>query len=485
MFNWNHLNMNHQFNNNMFNRNNMFQNNNMFNWNNLFKNNNMGMMNNIGGAYPMNNIPKMNNFNMPMNNMNCMNNMCFNMNIISPIKGIKNYNISMEASYVNSVLQSLACLDCIKIWYNNLKNYNFMNMYNYQPSLTKYFFNLLHGLYLGNQVDSSYIINQFIQESSKLLKKQTKAEPYHFLFNFLDLLHLENNYINNRINIFFQNYKNPDINSMQNDSLMFNIFRNYYKNTQNSIISHNFFNTIRYKVKCTNNLLNCNALYRYEIRKMIIFDVDKYINVRNQSYPQRIGMKLSLQECFQCYTGGNQSNDAKCENCGNFITKSFTSLYFSANVLIIVFKRQYHTYQCDIDFGTSINISQFCKYNMNGNLNGNYILKACISLNCFNKYFADILINGNWFRFLDDNYNTLNSCNEIYMNEPHLLIYESENSRYQTNTTPTSWNNNFMMMNKFNFFAPSNQLLYKKNLMNLGNYNLMMQNLNMFNNIQK
>ena len=482
MFNMNQMNMNNQFNNNMFNMN-------MFNWNQMFQNNNIGMMNNIGGAIPINNKPQMNNFNIPMNkmnNMNCFNNMCFNMNnmsIISPIKGIKNYNNPMEASFVNSVLQSLACLDCIKTWYNNLRNYNFMNMHSPQPSLTKYFFNLLYGLYMGNQVDSSYIINQFIQESFKLLKKQTQSDPYHFLFNFLDLLHLENNYISNTMNTFFKNYKNPDIKSMQNDSLMFNIFRNYYKNTQNSIISQNFFNTFKFQVKCTNYNLGCGTLYRYEIRKMIIFDVDKFRNYRDQLYPQKMGMKLTLTECFQCYTGGYKSNNFKCENCGNFSSESFTSLYLSTKVLIIVFKRQYHSYQCDIDFGTTINISQFCKYNMNGNANGNYILKACISLNTFNKYFADILINGNWFRFVEDNYRTLNNYNEIYMNEPQLLIYELEN--YQTRTAPAFWNNNAMMMNRGNFFAPFNQLLYRQNLMNLGNFNLMRQNLMMFNNIQK
>jgi len=216
---------------------------------------------------------------------------------------------------------------------------------------------------------------------------------------------------------------------------------------------------------------------------MIIFDVDKYRNYRDQIYPQRMGMKLNLSECFKCYTGGYKSNDFKCENCGNFTSESFASLYFSTKVLIIVFKRQYHSYQCDIDFGTIINLSPFCKYNMNGKVNGNYILKACISLNSFNKYFSDILINRNWFRFLDDNYTTLSSYNDIYMNEPQLLIYELENANYQTKTLPTFWNNNFMMMG--NFFAPFNQLLYKQNLMNLGNYNLMNQNLMMFNNIQK
>ena len=470
----NQMNMNNQINNNLL------------NFNNMFQNNNMRMMNNIRGAIPMPNMQQMNNFNTPMNNMNFMNNnMCFNnISIISPIKGIKNYNNPMEASYVNSVLQSLACLDCIKIWYNNLKNYNFMHMQSFQPSITKLFFNLLHGLYLGNQVDSSFIINQFIQESFQILKKQVQCDPFHFLFYFLDLLHYENNYISNNMYSFFQKYKNPDLKTMENKILMLNIFSNYYKNTQNSFISQNFFNTFRYKVQCTNYNLNCRALYKYEIRKIILFDVNNYRIFRDQLYPERIGMKLNLVDCFKCFTGGNKCNDFKCDNCGNFIAESFTSLFYSTKVLIIAFKRQYHSYQCDIDFGTVINISQFCKYNMNGKQNGNYILKACISLNYNNKYFADILINGNWFRFLDDNYYTLNSYTEIYMNEPQLLIYELDNSYYQTLTSPNSWNNNFMMMNKPNFFSPFNNLQYKQNLMNLGNFNLMMKNFNMLKNIQ-
>lgn len=441
MFNMNQMNMNNQFNNNIPNLNNMFQ--------------------------------------MPMNNFN------YNINIISPIKGIRNYNNPIEASYVNSVLQSLACLDCIKTWFNNLKNYNFMNMQSFQPSLTKYFFNLLYGLYSGNQVDSSFIINQFIQESFQILKKQVKNDPFHFLFSFLDLLHYENNYISNKMNLFLLNYKNPDLKTMQNKALMFNSFRNYYQNTQNSIISQNFFNTFGFKVKCTNYNLNCNALYKYEIRKIIQFDIDNYRKFRDQLYPERIGMNLNLVDCFQCFTGGYKCNDFKCDNCGNFMAESFTSLYLSTNVLIIAFKRGYHSYQCDIDFGTIINISKFCKYNINGKLNGNYILKACISLNYYNKYFADILINGNWFRFLDDKYSTLNTYNEIYINEPQILIYELENSYYKTITTPASWNSNLMMMNKLNFFSPFNSLQYKQNLINLGNFNLMMKNLMMLQNIQK
>ena len=161
---------------------------------------------------------------------------CANMfNKMNCIKGIKNYGSQMESSFANSVLQSLSCLDCIKQWHNQLSQLYFLQMNNY-PSLTKQFFILLNYLYSGNLPDSFNTISQFNFEFSKLYNnKFMKNDPFHFLYYFLDLLHYENNYIinpnfNKQLLIF------PDKNSMKNEFYMFNLFKNFLKLTQNSVI---------------------------------------------------------------------------------------------------------------------------------------------------------------------------------------------------------------------------------------------------------
>ena len=81
-----------------------------------------------------------------------------------------------------SILQALACLDCIKKWYYKLKQNN--NINKIQNSLTRVFLNLLSVLYSGNQPDSSNIIFQYNLETNKLLNKRPKKDPLHFLFFF-------------------------------------------------------------------------------------------------------------------------------------------------------------------------------------------------------------------------------------------------------------------------------------------------------------
>lgn len=449
----------------------MFNNFNMFNMN---QNNNMGFMNNIGGAPQMNIFGnKFININNKFNNMK---------NIEPPINGIKNYSSPVESSYANSVLQSLACLDCIKKWYYQLIGFNFNNINITQSSITKLFFNLLFNLYSGKNVDSYYIINQYYQEVFQVFRKNPKIDSFHFLFYFLDLLHFENNYISNSS---VGNFNKPDKKCMQNDSYMFNLFQMFFKSTQNSVISTYFFNILKYEFRCTNPFLKCPSLYKYQLRKIIQFDVDNYKKYRDKARPYRMGKNLNLEECFMCFFGGY---DIQCKNCGNFKAKTFSSLLYSTQVLIISFKRNYHSFKCDIDFGTRINISNFCKNNMHGFTNNNYILKACISLYNYQKYFADIFINGNWFRFIDNNYKVLDRTkNEIYNYEPELLIYELENTQNSTNINNFNINNGFsnnnnMMINngfKNNFFSQINQLLYRNWLINLGKFHLMMRNLNL------
>ena len=423
---------------------------------------NMFCGNNIGGANPMNNL---NNMGM-QNNLNNFN-ICNMFNKMNCIKGIKNYQSPMESSFANSVLQSLACLNCIQQWYNQLYQFNCFQMNNFQNSLTKQFFILLNCLYSGNPVDSYNIIYQFNFECNKLYNnKNIQNDPFHFLYYFLELWHCENNYI---INPMFNAIKiaNPDINSMKNDSNMFNLYVNFFKSTQNSVVSRNFFNILKYETKCSNLDLNCSPLYYYSHNTILRFNVDKYKGFRDELFPFQKGMNINLDVCFKCLTGGNKK---QCQLCGNFETDNFISLFFSSKVLIFAFKRNNHLFKCDIDFDIKINIGNYCNQNINGTNNTIYNLKACIGINNYGRYFADVLINGNWYRFLDDQCMQIyDFYNQLHSFEPQILIYELEEAQnFQ----------NFPFFNN-NFFTQLNQFQQKQQLMQIGNWNIVTQNYNL------
>ena len=457
MFPMNRFNFNNHFiimpHNNGINRMNLNNNiNPIFNMN---LNNNMGLMPNLGN-FPQNNI----------NVFGGLNNFNFN-KIISPVKSIYNYNSSqMNYSYANTVLQCLAGLRCIREWYTQLTKYNFIQINNNQNSITRLFYNIIFFLNSGNFPDSSIIINQYFQKVWQLHQKQPKSDPFHFLFYFLELFHLENNNIVNP-NFNINQYLNPTYNNLMNDQYMLTLFQNYFKSTQSSIVSNNFFNVLRYVIKCNNPLMHCPPLYRYKATKILQFNVDQVKNHRDQIDPLRMGNNINLVDCFSYWQKGE---NAKCDNCGGYVAKSISSLWNSNKVLIFSFNRNFHSFNGDIDFGTRIDMRPFCKFNMHGNLTNIYNLRACVSAYNFNKYFADVRINGNWFRFMDGQCKTLdNSRNEIFLYEPQLLIYELEeaqNSLYMNNIQ----NNNF--------FNPFNMMNFNQMLRNVGNNNLMMNNFN-------
>ena len=195
-------------------------------------------MNQMNQMYPMNQMNQMN----QMNNLNNINNMgqIYNQNNISPpMKGIKNYSISTgESSYANSALQSFACLDCIKNWFNRIDNNIIMNNVN---SLTYEFYQLLKSLYSQMQVDSTNIINRFYDKGLSVWNKNIKKDLYRFIYYFLELIHLENN---NPMNPSYDAsiINNQSIDNMRNHDYMYNLFGSYFQQTQNSIISQCFYN---------------------------------------------------------------------------------------------------------------------------------------------------------------------------------------------------------------------------------------------------
>ena len=443
MNNMDNMNMNNNMNNmHMNNMDNMNMNNNMNNMNkNNMNNMNMNNMNNMN----MNNMGNMNmNNNMNNMNMNNMNNIGINntnQNFNLPLKAIKNYNINMEASYINSVLQAFFSIDCIKNWIKILNNSNLMNKV--EASLTKEFYQMFCSVYSGQRkIDSTNIIFHFENKTKMLYNKDIKKDPYHFLFYFLNLLHFENNSPINP-NFDMNTYTNQQFHTLTNDNMMLKLYRDYFQQTQNSIISDCFFNTLKYCMTCP----SCLPLYSYSHKKIMLFDVDLYRIIRDQMYPHRRNNNLSLDECFFCYYRGNPQ---MCNLCGNNNSYNYQKIYCSTKVLIFSFKRNNHIFKGDIDFGLEFSISNYV-INNSYCYNRKYILKSCIYYCNMPKYFADVNINNNWIRCMDIN-NTydvkiLKSLSELYRFEPQILIYELEETQ---NTFMNPFYEKNVMLKNFN-----------------------------------
>ena len=473
--NMNNMDMNNMNMNNMnnMNMNNMNMNNmNMNNMNNMNMNNmnmnNMNMNNMNMNNMDMNNM-NMNNMNMNNMNMNNMNinntNQNFSNNL--PLKAVKNYNINMEASYINSVLQALISIDCIKNWIKILNNSNIMDKV--EASLTKEFYQMFCSAYSGQQkIDSTNIIFHFENKTRMIYNKNIIKDPYHFLFYFLNILHFENNSPLNP-NFDMNIYQNQMFQTLTNDDMMLKLYRDYFQQTQNSVISDYFFNTLKYAMTCP----LCLPIYSYDHKKIFHFDVDQFRIIRDQMYPHRINKNLSLDECFFCYYRGNPQI---CNICGNYNSYNYQKIYCSSRVLIFSFKRNNHIFKGDIDFGVDFSISNYV-INKSYCYNRKYILKSIISYCNIPKYFADVNINNNWVRFMDINNSydakILKNISELYRFEPQILIYELE--EFQNTFINPFYDKNEMLQN-YNQLIQLQMQGLQMNLMKNINNNFMLSN---------
>ena len=246
---------------------------------------------------------------------------------------------------------------------------------------------------------------------------------------------------------------------------MLNLFFDLFRQTQNSIISKFFFNVIKNTQICG----NCQTTYYYTYNSMLKFKIDDYRKYRDQAYPQKTCMNLNMDECFQCFVGGYNT---QCNFCQNNNAKCSKIISNPANVLIIAFQRNIHNYNCDVDFPLKMNINKYIALeHLSGfNSNSSYILKACISLNNNKQYFSDICINNYWFRFAINNIISLGNVeNDIHVFEPQLLIYELE--AVQNNQMQQ-----MMMMKQFQMIqlqniGAQNLMLKMNNILNMNNYN--------------
>lgn len=353
--------------------------------------------------------------NVPMQNYNMINAHQILNSIKCPFKCIitnSNINGINESSFINAALQSFACLKYINQWIKNL--YQSINQINSDGNkkITKEIYILFNALYSGQIPDSSNFIFQY-----KNKQKLNKQDPYHFLFYLIEVLHKENNVVSN-MNYDYTILSNQSTENKKNNDYMRNLFKDFFQQTQNSIFSNYFFNIIRNQFNCD----NCQDIFYYCYKFIIKFKMDDYIIYRNEAYPDRANTNLTLEDCFECYTGRYLE---QCNNCGNFRGNRYMSFYSSAKILIIALFRKNHIFKCDLNFKNKFNLNDF--YETGVYSNKYYCLKACVSLNNQGVYFSDICINNYWFRFCLQQIALLgNVNNDIHTFEPQLLFYELE-----------------------------------------------------------
>lgn len=353
-----------------------------------------------------------------MNNNNNFYNFNNAFNFNCPLKVIKNQYIIngiYEPSSINSVLQAFGSLTYLNVWLKFLES-NTQQIIFGNKIIAKEFYNLFSTLYTGQIPDSSSLINNYINKYKTIYKGNIKQDPYHFLFYLLDFLHMETNSPNNP-NYNANILSTQSLNNKKNSSFMYNLFSDFLKQTQNSIVSNYFYNILGYKLYCP----CCNTTtYFYQYKFIIKFNLDDFLKYRNQGYPYKSNTNLTLDDCFDCYTG---NYNIQCTTDGCFNAKLCCSFVSSPKVLIIALIRSLHTYKNDLNFGESININNYFQSGQNNFNNVYYNLKACVGLNNFGKYFTDVKMNNTWYRFYGNQSSMINS-NNIYIYEPQILIYE-------------------------------------------------------------
>ena len=359
-----------------------------------------------------------------------MNNQC-------PMRGIQNFS-GYNFSYIHSVIQSLSCLDTAKQFIILNNSNNMLNLP--QFALTKTFYDIINVLQSGGEANSSNIIENFkmsyMKNSLNITSQNVLSnDPYHFLHYSLEFLHLENNMpLNPFYNIQILNSQN--LQSQKNDNLMFCLFLGFFKQTQNSLITNYFINIEKYVYNC----FNCGEIYSYGMKKIFRINVDTVRFYRDMSYPQRKGTKITLDDCFLCYCGGNLD---KCKFCNNQNVYRYTKICCSAKVLMIYLERNNHSFHGDVNIINQFNICNYYSISRTSglNYNPNYILKACISYCNTGKYFADCFVknnnmnnSGSWYRFMDNQIKLLeNPLIDINEYEPQLLLYELDDFYFNNN----------------------------------------------------
>ena len=334
-----------------------------------------------------------------------------------------------EETNINVVIQSLSILNTIRT--------NFLNYIPENPMLktplTNSFKSILYGLF--NPSTNNKLIQEFMKNYDFCAQNDNNPQPhdpYDFLKHLLEYLNDENNIVQNFK--FFQKYEEQKKNYMNNKDNAYAFFKEYCNNTQNSIISNNFYFWEMSNIICKNNNCKFNAYYCslnpiLELDLNYIFQCYKYKNElkKDQNIP-----KLPISECLNFYI--NFPHSSNCQNCNTNEVFKYNLIIKSPKVLIIHLKRNNHNGYNDINIDLELDLSNCIYKNTQENNYTKYFLKSCIcySVSIENGYFVDYCIRNNsnstiWYRF-NNEYNKIKN-EEINNFEPILLFYEAQEEK--------------------------------------------------------
>ena len=403
-------------------------------------------------------------------------------------QGITNnfQNNQLNFSYAHAALQPLCFLDVTKNLFTFMQN-NGMRYNNFFPmanELLKIIEKVNSGIVPDSQNIIYYYGKKYMENQMNVISKNVLApDPFHFLYFLFQFLHLETNMCNRFENNFFD----QSLNAMKNDDYIYMQFLLFIMKTQNSIISNDFFNTVRYTYECQ----MCGKYFFYSLQNIYRMNIDTIRYFRDSNDPMKQGSNLDLSELFICYSGGSYNN---CRNCGNNKCPRYTRICFPAKALIISLERKNHPFKNDINILPFFDLKPFIsKTRTQGlNLNTIYELKAVISYINFGnngKYFADckVKINNNsmWIRYIDSYYQIIQP-NDVCIYEPQILIYEiynpqqtmgmNMNNPMNMGTSNLGNNDEYISFNNMN--VKQAHMMYNNNNMGMiNNQNMMMNNI--------
>ena len=402
-------------------------------------------------------------------------------------QGITNnfQNNQLNFSYVHAALQPLCFLDTTKNLFSFMEN-NGMRYNNFFPmanELLKIIERVNSGIVPDSQNILFYYGKKYLENQMNIISKNVLAtDPFHFLYFLFQFLHLETNMCNKYDNTLF----NQSLNAMKNDDYIYMQFLMFIMKTQNSIISNDFFNTVRYTYDCQ----MCGKYFFYGLQNIYRMNIDTIRYFRDKAFPMKQGTNLDISELFTCYSGGTYNN---CRNCGNNRCPRYTRICFPAKTIIISLERKNHPFKNDINILSHFNLGPFISKTRTAGLNLNtiYELKAVISyinFGNFGKYFSDckIRINNNqmWVRYIDSFYQIIQP-NDVCIYEPQILIYEIYNpTQAMQNNINNMFNNNTIIGNNNDYISFNNmnnnlaKMMYN-NMMNNNINNMMMMPNNM------
>ena len=402
-------------------------------------------------------------------------------------QGITNnfQNNQLNFSYVHAALQPLCFLDTTKNLFSFMEN-NGMRYNNFFPmanELLKIIERVNSGIVPDSQNILFYYGKKYLENQMNIISKNVLAtDPFHFLYFLFQFLHLETNMCNKYDNTLF----NQSLNAMKNDDYIYMQFLMFIMKTQNSIISNDFFNTVRYTYVCQ----MCGKYFFYGLQNIYRMNIDTIRYFRDKAFPMKQGTNLDLSELFTCYSGGTYNN---CRNCGNNRCPRYTRICFPAKTIIISLERKNHPFKNDINILSHFDLLPFISKTRTAGLNLNtiYELKAVISYINFGnqgKYFSDckIRINNNqmWVRYIDSFYQIIQP-NDVCIYEPQILIYEIYNpTQAMQNNINNMFNNNTIIGNNNDYISFNNmnnnlaKMMYN-NMMNNNINNMMMMPNNM------